>query len=81
MQNTKSHIVYPGLKVFKEGATSIDPHLIPGISEFSESVELKDVPNVLNGPPVLQRRPGGLSSWKICRAAKPQYREVRCGAS
>ncbi|KTW32107.1 uncharacterized protein T551_00789 [Pneumocystis jirovecii RU7] len=41
-KKSKSHIIYPGLDVFKKGAISIDPLSIPGLKEIGWSPEMDE---------------------------------------
>ncbi|KAF9428530.1 histone acetyltransferase [Podila epigama] len=43
---TKSHIIYPGLQDFKDGATSVDPMTVPGIKESGWDPIMDTTPRV-----------------------------------
>jgi histone acetyltransferase len=42
-EKSRSHIVHPGIKAFKEGATEVDPMKIPGLKEAGWTPEMDEL--------------------------------------
>ncbi|KAF9158088.1 histone acetyltransferase [Actinomortierella ambigua] len=48
---SKSHIIHPGLKIFQNGVTEVDPMTVPGIKESGWDPEMDNTPRVpVHGP-------------------------------